>query len=76
MPVEGIRDASRRMVRELGFLKPTLAGTALSASAVHAIVEIGRGHSMDAKALGVLLLLARAKKPKRREKEQGGDDAS
>ncbi|MCB1475606.1 MAG: MarR family transcriptional regulator [Rhodobiaceae bacterium] len=60
MPVEGIRDASRRMVRELGFLKPTLAGTALSASAVHAIVEIGRGHSMDAKALGVLLLLEKS----------------
>jgi len=36
-----IRDASRRIVRELGFMKPTLAGTELPASAVHALIEIG-----------------------------------
>ncbi|WP_042446421.1 MarR family winged helix-turn-helix transcriptional regulator [Azospirillum sp. B510] len=39
--VPSIRDASRRMVRELGFMKPTLAGTDLPPSAVHALIEIG-----------------------------------
>ncbi len=36
-----IRDASRRLVRELGFMKPGLAGTVFPPSAVHALVEIG-----------------------------------
>ncbi|MBY6264062.1 MarR family transcriptional regulator [Azospirillum sp. 412522] len=36
-----IRDASRRIVRELGFMKATLAGTELPPSAVHALIEIG-----------------------------------
>ena len=31
-----IRDASRRLVRELGFMRATLAGTNLPPSAVHA----------------------------------------
>lgn len=40
--VEPIRDASRRLVRELGFMRDTLAGTGLPPSAVHALIEIGR----------------------------------
>ncbi|KAJ9157640.1 hypothetical protein NKR23_g163 [Pleurostoma richardsiae] len=36
-----IRHASRQLVREWGFLRPTLAGTALSAPAVHCLLEIG-----------------------------------
>lgn len=43
-----IRDASRRIVRELGFMKPTLAGTELPASAVHALIEIGNRGGLTA----------------------------
>ncbi|WP_342212198.1 hypothetical protein [Roseitalea porphyridii] len=45
-----IRDASRRLVRELGFMQATLAGTDLSPSAVHAIIEIGLG-AVSARAI-------------------------
>ncbi len=38
--VEEIRSASRVMVRELGFMRATLAGTAYSPSTVHALLEI------------------------------------
>lgn len=54
---ESIRGASRQLVRELGFLRPTLAGTALPASAVHALVEIGARPAMTAAALAELLVL-------------------
>lgn len=46
--VTEIRDASRRLVRELGFMKATLAGTDLPPSAVHALIEIGAGGSLTA----------------------------
>lgn len=46
-----IRDASRRIVRELGFMKPTLAGTELPASAVHALIEIGNQGGLTATEL-------------------------
>lgn len=39
LAVEGIRAASRTIVRELGFMRPTLAGTAYSPSSVHALLE-------------------------------------
>ncbi|MFS2123307.1 GNAT family N-acetyltransferase [Pseudomonas sp. Pseusp97] len=39
--VEQIRSASRTMVRELGFMRTTLAGTDYSPSAVHALLELG-----------------------------------
>lgn len=39
--LSNIRASSRRLVRELGFLNSTLADTRYSASAVHAIIEIG-----------------------------------
>lgn len=38
--IDSIRAASRAMVRELGFMEPTLASTNYSASAVHALLEI------------------------------------
>ena len=38
--VDDVRAASRRMVRELGFMRPTLAATAYPPSAVHALIEI------------------------------------
>lgn len=36
--VEPIRDASRRLVRKLGLMRDTLAGTGLPPSAVHALI--------------------------------------
>jgi GNAT superfamily N-acetyltransferase len=36
-----IRHASRKLVRELGFMRRTLAGTHLSPSACHCLIEIG-----------------------------------
>jgi DNA-binding MarR family transcriptional regulator len=57
LPTERIRDASRRLVRELGFLRPTLAGTELSPSAVHALVEIGARPAMTAAGLAEILVL-------------------
>lgn len=50
-PIDRIRAASRQMAREWGFLRPTLAGTAYSPSAVHAIVELGRRGSLTAAEL-------------------------
>lgn len=58
--IEQIRDASRRLVRELGFLRPTLAGTDLPPSAVHALVEIGACGSMTATELCEVLVLEKS----------------
>lgn len=58
--IQEIRDASRRLVRELGFMKPTLAGTSLPASAVHALIEIGEHGAHSATALCDLLCLEKS----------------
>lgn len=55
-----VRDASRRMVRELGFMQPTLAETDLPPSAVHAVIEIGNHGSMTANRLAGILLLEKS----------------
>jgi DNA-binding MarR family transcriptional regulator/GNAT superfamily N-acetyltransferase len=55
-----VRDASRRMVRELGFMQPTLAETDLPPSAVHAIIEIGNAGAMTANRLGQMLMLEKS----------------
>jgi len=55
-----VRDASRRMVRELGFMQPTLAETDLQPSAVHAVIELGHHGSMTANQLGQILLLEKS----------------
>lgn len=52
-----IRDASRRLVRELGFLRQTLAGTDLPASSVHALIAVGEGEADTAAALCEVLCL-------------------
>ncbi|MFZ6639101.1 bifunctional helix-turn-helix transcriptional regulator/GNAT family N-acetyltransferase [Undibacterium sp. TC4M20W] len=59
-PIQEIRDASRRLVRELGFMKPTLAGTSLPASAVHALIEIGEHGALSATVLCDLLCLEKS----------------
>lgn len=58
--VEPIREASRRLVRELGFMRGTLAGTALAPSAVHALVEIGGAGALRASELASRLRLEKS----------------
>lgn len=58
--VTPIRDASRRLVRELGFMKPTLAGTEFSASAVHTLIEIGGRGSLTSGELSDVLNLEKS----------------
>lgn len=58
--IVAIRDASRRLVRELGFMRGTLAGTSLPPSAVHAIIEIGARGSLSAAALCEILTLEKS----------------
>jgi DNA-binding MarR family transcriptional regulator/ribosomal protein S18 acetylase RimI-like enzyme len=55
--IEPVRDASRRLVRELGFMAGGLAGTTLPPSAVHAMVEIGLRGPLLSTALCDLLRL-------------------
>ena len=52
-----LRDFSRRLVRELGFMRTTLADSDLAPSAVHAIIEIGATPGISAKDLGNILRL-------------------
>ncbi|EJL05756.1 transcriptional regulator, MarR family/acetyltransferase, GNAT family [Pseudomonas fluorescens Q2-87] len=49
--VDGIRTASRTMVREWGFLGATLATTVYSPSAVHALLEIEAANTLTAAQL-------------------------
>jgi DNA-binding MarR family transcriptional regulator/GNAT superfamily N-acetyltransferase len=58
--IDEVRRASRHLVREFGFLNQTLAGTDLSGSGVHAIVEIGRAAGLTAKALAETLMLEKS----------------
>ncbi len=57
--VEAIRAVSREMVRELGFMGGAFAGTDLSPSAVHALIEIENG-GVTARDLGIRLRLEKS----------------
>ncbi|MFT3977141.1 MAG: bifunctional helix-turn-helix transcriptional regulator/GNAT family N-acetyltransferase [Sphingomonas bacterium] len=57
--VADIRDVSRAIVREWGFMGGSFAGTELSPSAVHALIEIGRGGA-TARDLGERLRLEKS----------------
>lgn len=52
-----LRDFSRKLVRELGFMRATLADSDLAPSAVHAVLEIGMAPGISAKDLGSMLRL-------------------
>ncbi|MFP4902896.1 MarR family transcriptional regulator, partial [Paraburkholderia sp. BR14261] len=52
-----LREFSRRLVRELGFMRTTLADSDLAPSAVYAIIEIGAQPGINARALGDILRL-------------------
>ncbi|PXW81897.1 hypothetical protein BZA02_103168 [Ruegeria sp. P4] len=58
--IDKMRAAARHIVRELGFMQKGLAGTDLSPSAVHTILEIGHGTVATASALGPLLHLEKS----------------
>ncbi|MGC7404443.1 MarR family winged helix-turn-helix transcriptional regulator [Pandoraea pneumonica] len=58
--IDAIRAASRKMVRELGFMRTTLAGTEYSPSAVHAMMEIGTRQSLTAAELAEFLNLEKS----------------
>ncbi|MDW5498259.1 helix-turn-helix domain-containing GNAT family N-acetyltransferase [Pseudomonas lundensis] len=58
--LQPIRDASRHLVRELGFMGSTLAGTDLPPSAVHALIEIGDRHVDTAAELCSVLNLEKS----------------
>ena len=58
--IDHIRSAARQIVRHLGFMHPHLAGTQLSPSAVHSLIEIGYGTVESASALGDLLRLEKS----------------
>src|SRR5262245_13386435 len=49
--VEPIRKSSRQLVRELGFMSSSLAGTRYPPSSVHALIEIGTGNATTATQL-------------------------
>ncbi|WP_209008220.1 bifunctional helix-turn-helix transcriptional regulator/GNAT family N-acetyltransferase [Roseibium polysiphoniae] len=59
-PIDEIREASRALVREFGFLDKTLAGTDLSPSAVHAVIELGLAGELTAKELSSRLTLEKS----------------
>jgi len=52
-----LREFSRRLVRELGFMRTTLADSDLAPSAVHAIIEIGLAPGIQARDLADILRL-------------------
>lgn len=58
--IDSIRDASRRIVRELGFMGGAFAGTELSPSSVHALIEIDGGNGITASDLGERLHLEKS----------------
>lgn len=58
--VDKMRAASRDIVRQLGFMQKGLAGTSLSPSAVHTIIELGYGTATNASDLGDMLHLEKS----------------
>ncbi|QVQ26447.1 bifunctional helix-turn-helix transcriptional regulator/GNAT family N-acetyltransferase [Achromobacter deleyi] len=55
--IQDLREFSRKLVRELGFMRPSLAGSDLAPSAVHAIIEIGLQPGIQARDLAAILRL-------------------
>jgi DNA-binding MarR family transcriptional regulator/GNAT superfamily N-acetyltransferase len=58
--IDLVRHASRQLVRELGFLNESLAGTDLPPSAVHAMIEIDARQGTTARELGQILRLEKS----------------
>lgn len=58
--ISSIRASSRQLVREFGFMRSNLAGTNLSPSAVHALIEIGNYGASSAAELSAILNLEKS----------------
>jgi DNA-binding MarR family transcriptional regulator/GNAT superfamily N-acetyltransferase len=58
--IDLVRHASRQLVRELGILNESLAGTDLPPSAVHALIEIDAREGTTARELGQILRLEKS----------------
>ncbi|MGH1467160.1 MAG: GNAT family N-acetyltransferase [Cognatishimia sp.] len=58
--IDKLRAASRDIVRELGFMQKGLAGTELSPSGVHTIIELGYGTVTNASDLSDILHLEKS----------------
>lgn len=58
--IDSIRMSSRQLVRNLGFMGGSFAGTDLSPSAVHALLEIEKGNCVTAKKLSERLQLEKS----------------
>jgi DNA-binding MarR family transcriptional regulator/GNAT superfamily N-acetyltransferase len=58
--ISDVRAASRDLVRQLGLMNKTVAGTDLSLSAVHAIIEIGEAGELSSRRLSAKLLLEKS----------------
>ena len=58
--IDAMRAVSRDIVRELGFMQRGLAGTQLSPSAVHTIMELGYGTASNASDLANMLHLEKS----------------
>ena len=58
--VDLVRSASRQLVRELGFMRRSLAGTDLPPSAVHALIEIEARDGITAGELAERLVLEKS----------------
>lgn len=55
--IRDLREFSRKLVRELGFMRASLADSDLASSAVHAIIEIGLQPGIQARDLALILRL-------------------
>ena len=71
--IEDIRSLSRAMVRAWGFMGGDFAGTDLSPSAVHALIEIEKG-GVTARALGARLRLEKSSVSRMLRKLVGSGD--
>ena len=58
--ISDIRSATRSLVRQFGLMNRTVAGSELSLSAAHALLEIGQGAPLLARDLGGMLLLEKS----------------
>ncbi|UCH40286.1 MAG: MarR family transcriptional regulator [Gammaproteobacteria bacterium] len=58
--ISEVRLASRDLVRQFGLMNQNVAGTDLSLSAVHAIIEVGRTEPLTSKELSNALLLEKS----------------
>ncbi len=57
MPVDAVREASREMVRELGFLQDGAAALGVTHAQCHTLIELGRRGTLTPGDIAELLRL-------------------